>query len=143
MKFTTKDLRAPHDCFPDKVETIHLTRGDIAMMNTVIGIMNKALNNQEFVQENMQLGMLFAANEANPGSLNLIPMMPGLFKKHILDFSKEMQEKQEAYYEKHPEKRPKLEEVNPLSPEPQETVDQVVDAEAQPSEQTDSVIDNE
>lgn len=136
-KFTMRDLRSPNETLPDKIDTITMTRGDCIFLNTLIGIANKVRDLPDFERENLTIGMLFASEEVRPGTLNLIKRNPGLFRTHVEQFTQDMIQKQEAYFEKHPEKRPPpVEFVDPRTLVKKPEDQQSVDAEAQQSEQT-------
>lgn len=111
MKFTKKDLRAPHECFTDKCETVNLTRGDIALLNQVIALLNLTVHDERYRQLTSQISLILETEKITPGAASLIFKVPAMFKKHVMEFSEEMAAKQQDYYGKNPDKKP----LNPMN----------------------------
>lgn len=110
MKFTRRDLRAPHECFQDKCETFQLSRGDIALLNQIIALLNLTAKDEKYNQFTAQISLILESEKITPGAASLIFKVPGMFRKHIIEFSEEMAAKQQEYYGKHPDQKP----LNPM-----------------------------
>lgn len=135
MKFTRRDLRAPHECFLDKCETVQLSRGDIALLNQVIALLNLTAKDEAYRQFTAQISLILESEKITPGAASLIFKVPEMFRKHILEFSDEMAAKQQEYYGKHPEQKPLNPMMRFLTKEEQRTIFQ---SNSEPTDPADS-----
>lgn len=111
MKITQKDLRSPSQCFPDNCEKVTLTRGDITLLNQIIGVLNQIAKDERYFQHAANISMILESERISPGSAPLLFNIPKMYQKHIMEFSDQMAEKQADYYGRHPEQKP----LNPMN----------------------------